>query len=238
MLFVGADALFNPNSVPVSDAAPNPAPVSSVTTTDAQAKAQIAQLQNLVSQYQSAKNNIKRKSASSIPRFSKCKACSTNCRNAASFASKATARLRCRAADATAIESDHNEKHSIFSARVDLCRQPGRFFSADGHCLHTRANLDSFCADDDRSARAKTSRRKIYRRSISTRRNNFSPCNPFNRKRCPKRARRASGRVHHRAFMQTVLGCQLLHERFDGILRIPSDEHRHCPCRRRRLPPK
>ncbi len=55
MLIVGANAIFNPNSVPVSNTPANsqadpPATVGSAPSGDAQA--QIAQLQNLVQQYQ------------------------------------------------------------------------------------------------------------------------------------------------------------------------------------------
>ncbi len=51
MLVVGASAIFNPNSVPVSDSPVSSAAVSN-TTTDPQAQAEISRLQSLVSQYQ------------------------------------------------------------------------------------------------------------------------------------------------------------------------------------------
>lgn len=51
MLVVGASAVFNPNSVPVSDSPVSSAPVSDNTSTDPQAE--IRRLQSLVSQYQS-----------------------------------------------------------------------------------------------------------------------------------------------------------------------------------------
>jgi peptidoglycan hydrolase CwlO-like protein len=50
MLLIGLNAFFNPNSVPASDSANDPAGVTDVATTDAQT--QINQLQSLIAQYQ------------------------------------------------------------------------------------------------------------------------------------------------------------------------------------------
>ncbi len=53
MLLVGASAMMNPNSIPVSDSPDVPAAVAQTTTTsDPQAAAQINQLKSLVTQYQ------------------------------------------------------------------------------------------------------------------------------------------------------------------------------------------
>ncbi len=52
ILFVGANAVLKPNSVPVNDSPNSAAVVSNTNATDAQAQAQIQQLQSLVQQYQ------------------------------------------------------------------------------------------------------------------------------------------------------------------------------------------
>ncbi len=56
LLRVGVNAIFNPNSIPVSNSPAEAAAVSNapaISSTDANAQAQIAQLQSLVNQYQS-----------------------------------------------------------------------------------------------------------------------------------------------------------------------------------------
>lgn len=53
MLAVGINAVFNPNTVPVSDSPAQAPAASNVTATDPQAQGEINRLQSLVSQYQS-----------------------------------------------------------------------------------------------------------------------------------------------------------------------------------------
>jgi Tfp pilus assembly protein FimV len=53
MLVVGANAVLNPNSIPVSNSPAEVSPINNLpASTDANSQSQIAQLQSLVAQYQ------------------------------------------------------------------------------------------------------------------------------------------------------------------------------------------